>query len=91
MRPSLPHPLREPRHARRHRRGRGARTSEPAASPRDPAGEPAASPCDPAAQRVREAGGPVDRASYACSCGYLFRASVSTSVVCPHCGAYQAW
>ncbi|MGD0454187.1 MAG: hypothetical protein ABSB69_11375 [Solirubrobacteraceae bacterium] len=53
--------------------------------------EPAANPPDPDAQRVREAGGPVDRASYTCSCGYVFRASVSTSVMCPHCGADQAW
>jgi rubrerythrin len=42
-------------------------------------------------ERVREAGGPVDRASYTCACGYVFAASVSTSVRCPHCGAWQAW
>jgi hypothetical protein len=47
--------------------------------------------CDPAVQRVREAGGPVDRASYSCQCGYMFSAAVSTTVVCPHCGADQAW
>jgi hypothetical protein len=46
---------------------------------------------DPAVERAREAGGPVDQASYACQCGYLFRASVSTSVICPHCGCGQAW
>jgi rubrerythrin len=46
---------------------------------------------DIAAQRVREAGGPTDRASYACACGYLFAAAVSTTVECPHCGASQAW
>jgi hypothetical protein len=46
---------------------------------------------DAAAQRHREAGGPVDRASYACPCGFVFAASVSTSVRCPHCGAHQAW
>jgi DNA-directed RNA polymerase subunit RPC12/RpoP len=40
---------------------------------------------------VREAGGPVDRASYACQCGYLFSAPVSTTVACPHCGVDQAW
>jgi len=91
MRPSLTHPLREPRHARRHRRGRGARAGDPAGEPVVSPGEAAAGPCDPAAQRVREAGGPVDRASYTCSCGYVFRASVSTSVACPHCGADQAW
>jgi hypothetical protein len=46
---------------------------------------------DPAVQRVRAAGGPIDRASYACACGYLFSASVSTTVMCPHCGADQSW
>jgi hypothetical protein len=46
--------------------------------------------CDPAVERAREAGGPVDEASYACQCGYWFRASVSTSVTCPHCGCGQA-
>jgi hypothetical protein len=47
--------------------------------------------CDPAVERAREAGGPVDKAYYVCECGYLFRASVSTSVTCPHCGCGQAW
>jgi hypothetical protein len=46
---------------------------------------------DLAVQRVREAGGPVDRAYYACACGLLFEARVSTTVSCPHCGAGQAW
>jgi len=46
---------------------------------------------DLAAERVRQAGGPVDRASYTCRCGYVFLASVSTTVACPHCRAPQAW
>ena len=46
---------------------------------------------DPAVARVREAGGPIDRACYTCQCGYLFVATVSTTVTCPHCGAGQAW
>lgn len=41
--------------------------------------------------RVRAAGGPQDDASYSCTCGYVFRAAVSTSVACPHCGTGQAW
>lgn len=41
--------------------------------------------------RVREAGGPIDNASYTCACGFVFAASVSTTVACPHCGADQAW
>ena len=46
---------------------------------------------DLAVQRARAAGGPMDRASYACGCGYLFLAAVSTTVACPHCQATQAW
>jgi hypothetical protein len=46
---------------------------------------------DPAVARVREAGGPVDRACYTCQCGYMFVATVSTTVTCPHCGSGQAW
>jgi hypothetical protein len=84
MRPSIPHPLREPRHARGRRAGRDARRGKGAH-------EPAQHVRDAAVQRVREAGGPLDRASYSCACGYLFSANVSTSVSCPHCGADQAW
>ena len=46
---------------------------------------------DPECERVREAGGPRDLASYVCGCGYVFSAPVSTTVVCPHCHAHQAW
>jgi hypothetical protein len=53
--------------------------------------ELAAQQPDLAAQRVREAGGPLDRASYTCQCGYLFAAAVSATVECPHCGTSQAW
>jgi hypothetical protein len=96
MKASLLHPLREPRHARRHGRRRADDTIALGAVA-DPAQGAARRHDldlhrrDPDAQRVREAGGPIDHASYTCSCGYLFSASVSTSVVCPHCGAYQAW
>ena len=41
--------------------------------------------------RAQRAGGPEDRALYACACGYQFTAPVSASVYCPHCGAEQAW
>jgi hypothetical protein len=84
MRPSLLHPLGEPRHSRRHRRERGTATSEPVR-------ERVLSACDPAVARVREAGGPVDQASYNCQCGCVFSAPVSTTVPCPHCGIAQAW
>jgi len=41
--------------------------------------------------RDRRSGGPQDQALYACSCGCAFKAEVSTSVGCPHCGTHQAW
>lgn len=41
--------------------------------------------------RLRDSGGPDDRAFYRCGCGTAFRADVSTSVSCPHCGGEQAW
>ena len=81
MRPSILHPLREPRRARRRPARHASATPEPQC-PRHR---------DLDVERVREAGGPIDRASYSCACGYLFSASVSTSVTCPHCGADQAW
>ncbi|MBV8988209.1 MAG: hypothetical protein JO372_06575 [Solirubrobacterales bacterium] len=34
---------------------------------------------------------PQDRATYACECGFVFDAPVSTTVPCPHCGLEQAW
>ena len=46
---------------------------------------------DPTIRRARAAGGPVDVASYNCTCGMVFSASVSTSVACPHCGTEQDW
>lgn len=41
--------------------------------------------------RARRSGGPQDEALYRCNCGYAFKAEVSTSVGCPHCGTDQAW
>ncbi|HEY2282229.1 MAG TPA: hypothetical protein VGH60_01615 [Solirubrobacteraceae bacterium] len=74
------------RHPRRHGRKRADRTSTAklhlAAPP---------SRQDATVARVRLAGGPIDNASYTCSCGFVFAASVSTTVRCPHCGADQAW
>ena len=87
MRPSLLHPLTE-RHSRRHRpKHQAAAAHKPAAKPTTPVPEPR----DIAVERVRAAGGPLDQASYACQCGYLFAAPVSTTVACPHCGTHQAW
>jgi hypothetical protein len=92
MRPGLPHPIAdraERRHTRRHRVKRGASPlvqPEPLATPDLALAKP-----DLAVQRVRAAGGPLDQACYTCECGYVFAASVSTTVACPHCGAGQAW
>jgi hypothetical protein len=44
-----------------------------------------------AERRHRESVASEDNALYACSCGFQFRAPVTTSVACPHCGSGQAW
>ena len=79
MKQILSNPL--PRARVRHRR-------RPA--PPKPSASMTAAP-DLAAAKVREAGGPIDRAAYGCHCGHRFSASVSTTVSCPQCGAEQAW
>ncbi|HEY3866413.1 MAG TPA: hypothetical protein VGL54_10060 [Solirubrobacteraceae bacterium] len=84
----LLHPLAE-RHSRRRRPTRRGpslhkRRTEPVLAP-------APEPRDIAVERARAAGGPRDEASYTCQCGYMFAAPVSTTVMCPHCGADQAW
>jgi hypothetical protein len=56
-----------------------------------PAPAPAVPAERPPQRRARASGGPIDRAQYACACGFVFEAAVSTSVTCPHCGAGQAW
>jgi len=74
---------------------RPSRDAHPA--PRATAPAPDAAPAAPEPvehphqRRSRASGGPMDTAQYACSCGYVFNAAVSTSVACPHCGTGQAW
>ena len=46
---------------------------------------------DAAQARARRSGGPQDQALYSCECGFAFKAAVTTSVGCPHCGTAQAW
>jgi len=98
----LPHPAdTEPRRRRPRRQSRRkpADTARPATDPAAQlhvavAAPPAsghADPHDSLIARVRSAGGPIDNASYTCACGFVFAASVSTTVACPHCGAGQAW
>jgi len=41
--------------------------------------------------RAKRSGGPQDLALYRCDCGFAFKAEVTTSVGCPHCGTDQAW
>jgi hypothetical protein len=79
-------------------RRRSGPTRRPAPFRRDPAtttevAEPDPLPVDDLAdeRRLRASGGPDDRAQYTCGCGYVWKADVSASVACPHCGASQAW
>jgi rubrerythrin len=52
---------------------------------------PRPEPVHPAERRLRDAGGPDDRETYTCSCGYVFEAQVTAGVACPNCGGGQAW
>jgi hypothetical protein len=67
---------------RAHGTARGAAPAPPTPLPAE---------AHPHEKRARESGGPIDRASYTCTCGMIFEAPVSTSVSCPNCGAGQAW
>ncbi len=93
MRPSLPVALRERRALGRERRRKTGAGGERRGWRHAASAEVvvAAEKHDVAASKVREAGGPIDEASYACLCGMVFAAAVSTSVQCPHCGSVQAW
>jgi hypothetical protein len=71
---------------RTRRRGGGHRPA-PAV---DPADLPVSDACLEV-RRHRAAGGPEDAATYDCECGAVFRADVTASVACPHCGSDQAW
>ena len=41
--------------------------------------------------RARRSAAVQDEALYRCPCGCAFKAEVTTSVGCPHCGTGQAW
>lgn len=56
-----------------------------------PAEEPAPVADHLAERRHRACVSPEDSALYTCGCGFAFRAAVSASVACPHCGCGQAW
>jgi hypothetical protein len=72
---------------RRNREGQPARGATRTTRP----GAAAITESTPVIGRRREAGGMQDEAVYACECGFVFHAPVSTSVGCPHCGGPQAW
>ncbi len=95
MKPSLRHPIGERRRVRRPRRMH----RPPAARVPGAAREPAAAPQPPAvlpqptnASPQGRLGAPsTDLACYSCQCGYVFTATPTTTVQCPHCGTPQAW
>ena len=76
-------------HARTKRTPPDSPEGPPALSP--PAPEPAALRVPPETRDARRGGGPQDQALYSCVCGFAFKAAVTTSIGCPHCGLEQAW
>jgi hypothetical protein len=53
--------------------------------------EPRSRAVSPGRERNKRANVSEDAALYVCHCGYVFKAEVTTSVGCPHCGSAQAW
>ena len=66
-----------------------SRAAAPAAARRSDPPSPARRRC--ARERNQRANVSQDAALYSCACGYVFKAAVTTSVGCPHCGTDQAW
>jgi hypothetical protein len=58
---------------------------------RKPAAPPEPVPEPQETRAARRGGGPQDEALYSCSCGFVFRAPVTTAISCPHCATEQAW
>jgi cytochrome c5 len=73
------------------KRRRARNTRSPRPEPKRPAQPAKPAPQSAETRAARRAGGPQDHALYSCLCGYCFKAEVSTSVGCPHCGTEQAW
>jgi predicted Zn-ribbon and HTH transcriptional regulator len=68
------------------------RTERPARGKRRRVVRDAARKASPSPTRDQaRVGPPQDRATYNCSCGYIFVSDVTTSVGCPHCGSELAW
>jgi hypothetical protein len=71
---------------RRRRSANGHAQSRPTSPVPQPNQQRVGRELRPAAERLTN-----DHAFYSCHCGYVFKAPVSTSVGCPHCGGTQAW
>jgi hypothetical protein len=67
------------------------RTERPARGKRRRVVRRAAAPEATPTRDQARVGPPQDRATYNCSCGYIFVSDVTTSVGCPHCGGELAW
>jgi rubrerythrin len=65
--------------------------TSPLALPRRRARKRAKAATTTGRERNKRANVSQDSALYSCSCGYVFKAAVTTSVGCPHCGTDQAW
>ena len=65
-------------------------STRPTRTPRPERQAPAVEASAPT-RDARRGGGPEDEALYSCMCGYAFKAAVTTTVGCPHCGTEQAW
>ena len=76
------------RRSTRHARRQPTAPVSPEAGSASPSGS---SPPSAQTRDARRGGGPEDRALYSCMCGFAFKATVTTSVDCPHCGTEQAW
>jgi len=70
-------------------RSRAVHTTASPGDERPLNGAPTAAGAERAQRRLEPA--TEDQAMYSCECGFVFQASVSTSVGCPHCGGSQAW
>jgi hypothetical protein len=78
-------------HFRTETPARAARRAQRRPAPSAPGPEAAeAAPASPTVSQ-RRVGPPEDFATYSCSCGFVFRSEVTTTVGCPHCGSQLAW
>jgi hypothetical protein len=72
-------------------RSRAVHTTASPGDERALSGAPAPAPAGAERAQRRLEPATEDQAMYSCECGFVFQATVSTSVGCPHCGGSQAW